>query len=214
MDLKSKFAEVYRERKFGGRESRSGPGSDLTQTTRIRFEIPRLIREFGLKSMLDAPCGDWFWMRRTELGIEKYIGADIVEELIEKNQYEFGREGVEFFCLDLSCDPLPKTDLIFSRDCLVHLSYEDAFNMLANFKRSGAKYILMTTFSDRYRNEDLGSLFWRPLNMQHPPFGFPPPVALINEGCTEAGNFADKSLGLWALNDWEQGQNSSGQFGS
>ena len=185
MDLRSKFTKVFKENEFGGRESRSGPGSSLTQTRRIRSEIPRIIREYGMKSILDAPCGDWFWMRRTDLDVERYIGADIVESLIETNRHEFERNGVEFRCLDLSRDPLPKADLVFSRDCLVHLSYSDASNMLANFKRSAARYLLMTTFTDHRRNDDLGSKFWRPLNMQLPPFRFPSPVAVINEGCTE-----------------------------
>lgn len=152
--------------------------------------------------MLDAPCGDWFWMREVDLGVEKYTGADIVETLIAKNRSLFGREGIEFKCLDLSRDELPNVDLIFSRDCLVHLSFADAQRMLNNFKASGATFLLTTTFTDRSSNIDLGDGFWRPLNMQLAPFHFPPPIEIVNEKCTEGGgNFGDKSLGLWALKD-------------
>lgn len=43
---------------------------------------------------------------------------------------------------------------------------------------------------------------WRPLNLERPPFNFPPPAELLAEGCTEAeGRFLDKSLGLWAIKD-------------
>jgi len=41
---------------------------------------------------------------------------------------------------------------------------------------------------------------WRLLNLQRPPFNFPPPLRLMNERCTESrGAFGDKSLGLWLV---------------
>lgn len=204
--LKDKFSEVYAKNIFGGPDSRSGAGSDLLQTEIIRREIPRILRETGVRSMLDAPCGDWFWMREVNLGIERYIGVDIVDALIASNQAQFGRGGVSFDALDLSKDKLPKVDLIFSRDCLVHLSFDDTLRILRNFKASGAKYLLTTTFTDRSSNEDLGDGFWRPLNMQIAPFNFPPPIQLVNEGCTEGrGKFGDKSIGLWAMKDLSLG---------
>lgn len=202
MALKDKFSEVYARNIFGGPDSRSGAGSDLIQTEIIRREIPRILREHGVRSMLDAPCGDWFWMSKVDLGIEQYIGVDIVDAMVSANRAQFGRDGVNFEVRDLSKDRLPAVDLIFSRDCLVHLSFDDAFRILKNFKASGAKYLLTTTFTDRSGNKDLGDGFWRPLNMQVAPFNFPAPIELVNEGCTEGrGKFGDKAIGLWAMND-------------
>ena len=43
---------------------------------------------------------------------------------------------------------------------------------------------------------------WRPLDLERDPFGFPAPLELLNERCTEGGGiFADKSLGLWRTAD-------------
>lgn len=202
MGLKEKFAEVYERNIFGGSESRSGEGSDLTQTSIIRREIPRILQELGVKTFVDAPCGDWYWMREVDLPVELYTGLDIVEALVTKNQREFGNSKITFQCMNLAEADLPRADLIFSRDCLVHLSFADALKIIGNFKRSGAKYLLTTTFTGRKINEDLGDGFWRPLNMQLAPFYFPSPLRLINEGCTEGNNlFTDKSLGLWLLQD-------------
>lgn len=204
LGLKEKFSKVYEENIFRGSVSRSGEGSDLVQTDIIRREIPKLIQDLDIKIFLDAPCGDWYWMRNVDLSVERYIGLDIVEELVGKNQREFGNSKVSFQCMNLADGDLPKADLIFSRDCLVHLSFADAFKIITNFKRSGAKYLLTTTFTDREQNEDLGCGFWRPLNKQLPPFNFPKPIRLINEGCTEGNNlFTDKCLGLWLLQDIE-----------
>lgn len=202
LGLTEKFAKIYKENMFRGAASRSGAGSDLVQTAIIRRELPLLVKEFGVRTFLDAPCGDWFWMREVDLSVERYIGIDIVEALIQKNQAEYGNSRVSFQRANLASDALPPADLIFSRDCLVHLSFADALKIIANFKRSGAKYLLTTTFPNRASNVDLGDGFWRPLNKQLAPFNFPPPVRLINENCTEDnGRYSDKCLGLWLLDD-------------
>lgn len=202
LGLKQKFSTVYEKNIFAGSVSRSGEGSDLVQTEIIRREIPKLVTELGIKTFLDAPCGDWYWMQHVELPVEHYIGTDIVEALIAKNQMKFGSDKVSFRCINLAEDAIPRVDLIFSRDCLVHLSFADALKIISNFKCSGATYLLATTFPERPSNEDLGDGFWRPLNKQVAPFNFPTPLRLINEGCTEGNKmFTDKCLGLWRLAD-------------
>ncbi len=206
-NLQDKFTHVYRENIFGGKESRSGEGSNFIQTAVIRREIPRIIKSYNISTFLDAPCGDWYWMRTVDLGVQKYIGVDIVAEMIDKNNQEFGNSIVSFQALNLSKDTLPHADLVFSRDCFVHLNFDDILRIISSFKRSKAKYLLTTTFTNREKNSDLidengNELFWRTLNMQLPPFNFPPPIELINEECTEGDKlYMDKSLGLWLLED-------------
>ncbi|HJD55966.1 MAG TPA: class I SAM-dependent methyltransferase [Rickettsia endosymbiont of Pyrocoelia pectoralis] len=204
-NLKDKFSKIYEENLFKGRHSRSGEGSDFVQTEVIRNELPRIIKEYNIKAFLDAPCGDWYWMQETKLGDGvKYIGVDIVDNLIEKNNKEFGNSFTFFRKVNLTENYLPRADLIFSRDCLVHLSFFDALKMISNFKLSGAKYLLTTTFVNLAENKELEgeNSFWRPLNMELAPFNFPKPLLLINEDCTEEnGKYSDKSLGLWKLKD-------------
>lgn len=199
--LKEKFSEIYFNNGFRGRTSRSGEGSDLVQSRELRRELPKLVRQLGIKTFMDAPCGDWYWMRKTELVVDQYIGVDIVDALIERNRQQFGNESHVFMCLNLAEDTLPQADMIFCRDCLVHLRFDDIQKIIANFKRSGSTYLLTTTFTRRERNLDLdGEDFWRPLNLELAPFNFPKPLKLINEKCTENNNqFSDKCLGLWHI---------------
>jgi hypothetical protein len=83
----------------------------------------------------------------------------------------------------------------------VLFSNDDVQRALANFKRSGARYLLATTFPTVQENSDTQNGVWRPLNLEKGPFHLPRPIALINEKCTEAqGRYQDKSLGLWVLN--------------
>jgi len=194
------FGEIYRRNLWGGDASLSGTGSDRRQTARIVEELPRLLRRHGVSSMLDIPCGDFHWMDRVDLAGVSYIGADIVSELIEANRKRYGTRGVTFERLDLVADPLPRVDLVFCRDCLVHLSFADVRRALTNVCDSGARFLLTTTFPDHPDNRDIPTGLWRELDLQSAPFHLGEPLELINEGCTEGGGMhRDKSLGLWTI---------------
>ena len=185
--------------------SHSGHGSSASATRFLRAAVSQLLSDLGVKSMLDVPCGDFNWMQLLDLQID-YFGADIVPQLIEANQRKYSRPGRAFGMLDVVKDPLPRADLVFSRDLLVHLSEKDIRSALQNIFNSGAKYLVATTFTSRNRNVDIQTGQWRPLNLQRPPFSFPPPVRLINERCEEQGGlWADKCLGAWKVSDLKAG---------
>jgi hypothetical protein len=202
LPLRELFTHVYRTNLWGGSESVSGIGSAAAETERLRAEIPRLIAQLGVASLLDIPCGDFGWLSRADLGALRYVGADIVEELIERAAQVHARPGTNrrFVRLDLTRDPLPRVDLVLCRDCLVHLSYENIARAFANLKRSNSRYLLTTTFLDYEDNHDIVDGDWRPLNLVRDPFGLPEPLAVIIEGCIEGGGaYADKALGLWEV---------------
>ena len=80
----------------------------------------------------------------------------------------------------------------------MHLSYEDIRRALGNVLQGDIPYILTTTFPGAEPNEDIVTGDWRTLDLERAPFQLPPPMRILNEGCTEGGGaFADKSLGLW-----------------
>ena len=199
------FSNVFRHNLWLDAESVSGPGSRISETARIREELPALLKKLEARSLLDAPCGDFHWMQHVDLGVEEYIGGDIVRDLIARHQQEFANQKRKFIAIDVTADELPRVDVILCRDCISHFSYEDAFKAFRNFKRSGSRYLLTTTYTRREINVDIATAGWRPLDLQLPPFNFPPPLQVINENCSEGnGQYADKSLGLWALADLDQ----------
>jgi SAM-dependent methyltransferase len=194
------FLDIYSKNSWGGAESRSGSGSSLEQTKTIREQLPTIVAKFGVKSFLDIPCGDFYWMKQVRLDVDEYIGADIIGPLVERNRSLHTTKNRKFTVLDIMKDPLPAVDLIFSRDCLVHFSYRDICRTIRNIKRSNARYLLTTTFTAQDQNTDIATGEWRPLNLQLPPFNFPDPIVVINENCTElGGRYPDKSLGLWQI---------------
>jgi glycosyltransferase involved in cell wall biosynthesis len=194
------FDDIYKTNYWRG-ESRSGEGSDLIQTQQIREVFPVLLKSLGAKSMLDIPCGDYYWMQHVDLPVT-YIGADIVQQVVNINNEKYSDIHHKFMHLDVCTDKLPKVDLIFARDLLVHLSYDDIRRALQNMKESGSTWLLTTTFTGRDSNIDIKTGDWRTLNLQLAPFNFPEPIKVINEGCTQFnGDYSDKSLGLWKIQD-------------
>jgi glycosyl transferase family 4 len=196
------FSDIYRRRAWGEDcESVSGPGSSVACTFSFRDSIPVLLNEIKARTLLDAGCGDFNWMKLIQLDLE-YFGVDVVPELIAVNQLLYGNATRTFINLDLSRDSLPKTDIILSRDCLVHFSFQDIFATLKNFRASHTTHLLTTTFSGIEANVDLETGGWRYLDLQMPPFNFPEPVKLIEERRIDSGGVTVvKYLGLWALRD-------------
>ena len=65
--MEATFAPFYTENRWGDPESVSGPGSTLTRTSKLRSELPVFWKEIGARTLLDAPCGDFNWMKDTRL---------------------------------------------------------------------------------------------------------------------------------------------------
>ena len=194
------FAEIYRLRSWGDGESPSGPGSGLSRTESIRADLAVLVRSLGVRSLLDAGCGDFHWMQAADLGLASYLGVDIVGEVVSACDARHARQGYEFACLDITRDPLPRVDLILCRDVLPHLSYADVFRALERFVESGSTWLLTNTFIERAANTDIATGDWRPLNLERAPFSLPAPSLVLDERCEHTGGiYRDKRLSLWEL---------------
>lgn len=198
--IKKVFNSIYDDNHWDGSESISGKGSDTVQTETIIEELPVLFRKFNIKSILDIPSGDFFWMKNIDFSEMQYFGGDIVAPIVESNNKNYSSDNIQFLELDLTIDDLPKVDAIFTRDCLVHFSYSDIKKAISNIINSGSKYLITTSFAERQDNYDITTGDWRPINLLEKPFNFPTPIASIVENCTEDnGVYADKSLLVWEV---------------
>ena len=83
-DLESVFQHIADINHWGNAESMSGDGSTLDYTYNLRHELAKFVRGFEIRSMFDAPCGDFNWMHAVNLPESfAYVGGDIVPTLIE-----------------------------------------------------------------------------------------------------------------------------------
>ena len=76
------FLDIYKTNFWRDAESRSGTGSNLTSTRKLVEELPALFRTLEVTSILDIPCGDYYWMRTVPMQGIKYTGADLVPDSI------------------------------------------------------------------------------------------------------------------------------------
>jgi hypothetical protein len=192
------FSEVYESQAWGSRESGSGTGSELRATGNIRERLPELLRRLGAESLLDAPCGDWNWMQHVPLPVKHYFGIDIVPAVIERNRVRFESDARRFAVADLTRDPLPRADVILCRDCLVHVSFQDIADVLENFRRTGARWLLVNDYPEvRHNRNQFTGKPWRRLNFRLAPFHFPEPLERLADG----GSVDPSQLSLWPLQE-------------
>lgn len=199
MELTARFKEIFDANLWQSKESVSGSGSELASTETLRSELPFVFLKYGIKSMLDIPCGDFNWMKEVNLKGIDYIGADIVPDIVEINKTKFPK--TKFRILDLTTDILPQVDLIFVRDCLGHLSNANLDKAIKNIIRSKSKYLLVTSFTKQTANPDIPDGSWKPINLMVAPY-YLKPIYLINENCKEGyPHYNDKSMILIDLSN-------------
>lgn len=201
---------MYETNLWDGAESRSGDGSSLAATAGVRAGLPALLRQLGVRRLLDVPCGDFHWMAHVDLaaaGVTAYVGGDVVEAIVAADRARYEMPGRMFVQVDLTTGPLPEVagaaaDAVLCRDCLVHLSFANIARALAVVRSSGVRYLITTTFLEHEANTDVADGDWRLLNLARPPFNFPAPVGVLVEGCEEEGGaYADKALAAWLVSD-------------
>lgn len=169
-DAATVFDHFYRTNAWGIEESVSGPGSALAYTAKLRTELPRLVHALGVRTLLDAPCGDAHWMRAIEWHEPiHYLGGDICSALIDRNRAANDRDGWSFLPLDIRHDPLPQADLWLCRGCLFHLPERDVLAVLRNFLRHDIRYLPTSCHTACRINSDAPTGGFRLLNLRLPP---------------------------------------------
>lgn len=180
-DNEERFSGVYEQRLWGSPESASGPGSERAAPTVLHalHVLGTLIREHGIRSMADIPCGDFNWMPEllTAHPDVTYVGYDVVPALIRDNRLSHPTR--DFRLLDITLAAPERADLIFSKDLLNHLSEDDVWAALEHMAASGSEWLLVTT-NRGFDNVDLEPTqphASRLLDLEAPPYSLPEPVS-------------------------------------
>lgn len=195
------FTEIYDMNGWLSSESSSGRGSTLAVTAALRAELPPLLDRLGVRSLIDAPCGDFNWMRHTELGVESYVGADIVPELIERLNRRYSRDDRTFIHLDLTRDTLPSADALFCRDLFLHLSYADIERVKHTFLSSDCTYLITSTYPEVEVHVDILTGEVRPANLVRAPFNWPEPIELLID---DADEHMTRRMGVWRRDQFDR----------
>ena len=215
MNYKDIFSNIYDNHGFGSLESRSGPGSTLDETKKLRESIKKIIKDKNIKSVVDIPCGDFNWMKEIVFNFDSYIGGDIVKKAIEENNERYSNSRIKFIEFDIVNDEIPNGDLLIVRDIIGHFPIEDGVKILKNILNSKCKYLLSTTWAKKIGNDwfpcekndvhrenegvDYGRFY--PVNLMSNPFNLPNAEIYLEEDVM-VDNFENgnrKTLALWDL---------------
>lgn len=193
--LAERFSAIYQNRVWLNDRpsgSLSGLGSEFINTEGVRRALQPLLANLNTRALLDVGCGDYLWMRMLSLDCQ-YIGIDVVEDVIARNNKLYASETRTFQKLDATIDALPKADTVLCRETMFHLSFADIWSVLANIKRSHAAFLIATNDPGLRYNADIISGDFRLLNFLRPPFCLPIPEISIPDDRVSPG----RTLSVW-----------------
>jgi 2-polyprenyl-3-methyl-5-hydroxy-6-metoxy-1,4-benzoquinol methylase len=140
------MGSIYRKKTWGGRKHDfySGQGSHLSKIVDPYVKkILQFLESFDPKlTVCDLGCGDFNVGNRLVDASSRYIGVDIVPELIARNRERFTDPKLEFRCLNIVTEELPPADCILVRQVLQHLSNDEIVLVVKKLKKY--KYLIVT----------------------------------------------------------------------
>jgi SAM-dependent methyltransferase len=154
----------------------SGEGSHAEATAAYRRVLQAVLGASDVTTVVDAGCGDWQFSQLVDWSGVRYVGVDIVPDVVEANAAAFGSEAVSFVAADVRTEMLPGADLLVCKDVLQHwdLASIDGF-VARNLGRY--RYALITNdvasvhIDDAMLNAEIAIGGWRPLDLERAPFG-------------------------------------------
>jgi len=143
---KRAMEQVYEMNLWGSNNSTfySGKGSHKPEIINPYIKTVRTFLKSFKKPLIvcDLGCGDFNVGKELVNCTKQYIGVDIVTDLIEYNKQVFEENNLEFHCLDIAEEDLPKGDCVLLRQVLQHLSNHEIEKVVS--KLSDYKYVILT----------------------------------------------------------------------
>jgi len=143
---KAVMQQVYEMKLWGGKEFEFYSGIGSHDSNIINPYLHNIITFLSSHNnsliVCDLGCGDFNIGKHLSKYTRKYIAVDIVEKLIDRNKALFIEDNLEFHCLDITKDDLPKGDCIILRQVLQHLSNSEVQKIIK--KLTAYKYVILT----------------------------------------------------------------------
>lgn len=93
---------------------------------------------------VDLGCGDFNVGSRIRSLCGAYVACDVVPQLVASNISRFSHLGVDFRCLDIVQDELPKGEVVFIRQVLQHLGNSQISEVVAKVQTGGYRLLVIS----------------------------------------------------------------------
>lgn len=183
------FTNIYDSQAWGVDDEgngTSGTGSTLDHTVEYRVFLQNFLKSQNIHSVVDVGCGDWEFSCAIDWSGIRYIGYDVVLSVIQRNNEKYSSPSISFIHGNAINIKLPKANLLICKDVLQHLTNDDVFRFIKQFRKY--KYCLIT--NDLYYidhdvpkvNQEIQRGEERPIDLSKPPFSLSgQPVLIYNE---------------------------------
>ena len=168
------FEDIYRRAKWGTNAEdagTSGYGSSLPATLVYRAFLQQFMENAGVRSVVDAGCGDWESSQAIDWKGIDYKGYDIVASVVDGDKKKYGKTSIQFFVANVVEEDLPPADLLICKHVLQHLPTADVQKFLKQLPKY--KHVLLVdsvnpgTLSGK--NQDVSAGAFRELDVTRPP---------------------------------------------
>ena len=150
----------------------SGPGSNPYYNLPYRCFLEAFLVNNHIESLVDIGCGDWQFSQYVRYAGLSYVGLDIVDSVVQRNNAMFGKPNVRFELMPEDKADTPGADLLVMKDVLQHL---DDAEIMDFYRRVVPKYrycLITNSYRklDTPTNVDTASGGFRCLDLRAAPY--------------------------------------------
>jgi len=162
----------------------SGHGSNINtnQFFNLKKNFLKIINDKQINSVLDMPCGDFLWFHEIiEDKNIRYVGVDIVDELIEANKKRYQNKNFNFINDDIvNFNTSDQFDLILIRDLFIHIQNSDIKKIIQNLNKMNFSYVALNSYNNKI-NHDVIVGKHRKVNLLVEPFNLGKPLEFFKD---------------------------------
>lgn len=196
-EMEQPFFDTYEAVRKKQYETVSGAESRRSITRFTRTFLAKIFEKHGIRTLLDAGCGDLNVIHGLTDAFDLYIGLDVLPEIVAINRQAWrGVPSHVFATADITSAPLPATDAILCREVFTYLTHADIWRALERFRTSGATWLIAST-SPGAPDDDTERGTRRSVDLQAPPFSFPDPLDWMGDGPKTGG----RRIAIWRQDD-------------
>jgi SAM-dependent methyltransferase len=196
------FRLYHRTNYWGDPTTRSGDSSRPERAKVATKLLQSILNANPRIRLLDLGCGDFSWGSKLCLPSTcRYIGVDIVPEVIEANSHLYSSPPrLQFMTADATVDELPEADVVLIRDLFIHLEDDEIRAVLRAVDRCQPSLLIASSYRGSSGPRSLEKWNSAPMDLENKGYGLGSADFFI----PEAPDFDRPEDGVKGLAGWRR----------